>query len=106
MVLAACIDLDSQDSKVFKNYDVTFLSIGTDGIDGPTDAAGAVADNRLLEEARAQCLPESQTFLAANNSYEFFSLVNDGKNLIKIGHTGTNVMDLQLLAITPKKSLK
>jgi glycerate 2-kinase len=103
MVLSACIDLDVQDSKLFGNYDVTFLSIGTDGIDGPTDAAGAVANHQLLKEARAQGLPESQTFLAANDSYQFFSLVNDGKNLIKIGHTGTNVMDLQLLSITPKK---
>lgn len=70
---------------------VSFLSCGTDGIDGPTDAAGAVAPGRDVE------VQLMQKYLENNDAYTFFEQWNSGKNLIKIGHTGTNVMDIQIM---------
>jgi hydroxypyruvate reductase len=69
------------------------LSGGTDGTDGPTDAAGAIADGRTLERARKLGL-DSAAFLARNDSYHFFDALGD---LIRTGPTGTNVMDVRLL---------
>jgi hydroxypyruvate reductase len=69
------------------------LSGGTDGTDGPTDAAGAIADGRTLERARKLGL-DAATFLARNDSYRFFDALGD---LIRTGPTGTNVMDVRLL---------
>jgi glycerate-2-kinase len=74
---------------------VTLLSAGTDGTDGPTDAAGAFADAATLSRAAQRGLvPES--FLKNNDSYHFFSAL-DG--LFMTGPTGTNVMDLQIVLI-------
>ncbi len=68
------------------------LSAGTDGTDGPTDAAGAIADgstvSRSLLSARQQ--------LANNDSYAYFENLGD---LVKTGPTGTNVMDIRLILI-------
>jgi hydroxypyruvate reductase len=69
------------------------LSAGTDGTDGPTDAAGALADGRTLARARALGL-DAAAALARNDSYDFFDALGD---LIKTGPTGTNVMDVHLL---------
>ena len=70
-------------------------SIGSDGIDGPTDAAGAIVDSMTLERARAmKLLPD--TFLDRNDAYEFFAPLGD---LIKTGPTGTNVGDLQIILL-------
>ena len=66
------------------------LSGGTDGEDGPTDAAGAVADADLIRSAREQGLSPGP-FLAINNAYEFFDRTG---GLIKTGPTHTNVMDV------------
>jgi len=74
---------------------VVATSIGTDGIDGPTDAAGAVVDPTTLRRAEAQGL-EPQTFLDNNNAYEFFDRLGD---LIHTGPTNTNVGDLQIILI-------
>ena len=68
-------------------------SIGSDGIDGPTDAAGALVDRSSLERAAAVGL-SPDIFLQDNNSYDFFSVLGD---LIHLGRTDTNVGDLQLL---------
>jgi hydroxypyruvate reductase len=76
--------------------DVVAASIGTDGIDGPTDAAGAVVDPTTLRRAEAIGLPSSQTFLDNNNAYEFFDRLGD---LIHTGPTNTNVGDLQIILI-------
>ncbi|XP_065343558.1 glycerate kinase isoform X2 [Cloeon dipterum] len=68
----------------------TFLSAGTDGIDGPTPAAGAVCDRSNLRS-------DLDKFLANNDSYSYLR-ESDG-DLIQTGHTGTNVMDIHLLHV-------
>jgi hydroxypyruvate reductase len=88
-VLAAAIALEG----VADN--VTVFSAGTDGTDGPTDAAGAIADSRTAAKARARGLDPAK-FLAANDSYHFFEGLD---SLIKTGPTGTNVMDVRVLLI-------
>ncbi len=80
------------------HQDCVFVSFGTDGQDGDCDAAGAIVDNFSLEDQAAQGLDADQ-YLQDNDSYTFFSRLNSGKNLLKIGLTGTNVMDLHLLLI-------
>lgn len=72
---------------------VLLASIGTDGNDGPTDAAGAVCDGSTLSEALARGLDPSAA-LANNDSYTFFDAL-DG--LLRTGPTQTNVNDLYLL---------
>ena len=74
---------------------VTVLSGGTDGTDGPTDAAGAIADGLTLARARALGLPAAE-FLAHNDSYHFFEPLGD---LVITGPTNTNVMDLRLMIV-------
>jgi hydroxypyruvate reductase/glycerate 2-kinase len=71
------------------------LSGGTDGEDGPTDAAGAIADHRTLRRAIERQL-DPLKFLERHDSYHFFK-ATDG--LIKTGLTNTNVMDLRVLLI-------
>jgi hydroxypyruvate reductase len=68
------------------------LSVGTDGIDGPTDAAGAFVDGASLERARRLGLDPAAA-LRDNDSYRFFDRLGD---LLRCGPTGTNVMDLKL----------
>jgi glycerate 2-kinase len=75
---------------------VSVVSLGTDGEDGPTDAAGAIGTCDLLERAHSQGL-NPETFLQKHNSYHFFEPLN---GLIKTGLTGTNVMDLRFILIT------
>lgn len=77
-----------------------FLSGGTDGQDGPTDAAGAVTDAGLLGEAREQGL-DIESFLTNNDSYTFFTRLSAGKRLLVPGLTCTNVMDVHMLLIPP-----
>jgi glycerate 2-kinase len=73
--------------------DVLVLSAGTDGTDGPTDAAGAIATGSTMERARDLGLA-AERCLADNDSYPFFDALGD---LIRTGPTGTNVMDIHLL---------
>jgi len=75
--------------------DVVILSAGTDGTDGPTDAAGAIADGTTLARATALGLNASE-FLANNDSYRFFEPLSD---LIHTGPTGTNVADIQVVLV-------
>ena len=74
---------------------VTIFSAGTDGIDGPTDAAGAVADAATLRRAAVLRL-DARQFLADNDSYHFFEKAG---GLVKTGPTGTNVMDVRILLV-------
>jgi glycerate 2-kinase len=72
---------------------IVVLSAGTDGTDGPTDAAGALADNATLARARALGL-DADAFLENNDAYHFFRALND---LVITGPTNTNVNDLMLV---------
>lgn len=72
---------------------VVIASFGTDGIDGPTDAAGALVDGKTIARAEEQKL-DARKHLADNDSYGFFSELND---LIFTGPTMTNVNDVSLI---------
>ena len=74
---------------------ITFLSAGTDGTDGPTDAAGAVVDGRTIGRAKNMNL-DATKYLNDNDSYTFFQKTND---LLITGPTGTNVMDIQVILV-------
>lgn len=87
-VLAAAIDIDGLEN-------VIVLSVGTDGTDGPTDAAGAVADGSTVSRAGEMGM-DAEHFLRENDSYHFFKPLED---LIITGPTHTNVMDLRLVMV-------
>ena len=111
---------------VLAKYFVLFLSAGTDGQDGPTDAAGAFGhpafrpklmkiQKDIMEKKKVTLIPEElrvmemklklientlpENILKQNDSYHFFSRFEHGKNLVKTGLTGTNVMDLHFIYI-------
>jgi glycerate 2-kinase len=76
-----------------QDEEYVFASFGTDGIDGPTDAAGVLVDNCTLKRAARLGL-DPQRYLAENDSYHFFLELDD---LIYTGPTGTNVNDVSLV---------
>ena len=76
---------------------VLLVALGTDGTDGPTDAAGAVATGETVARARALGL-DPVAHLADNDAYPFFDALGD---LIRTGPTGTNVNDLLFLFVFP-----
>ncbi|MEZ5290382.1 MAG: DUF4147 domain-containing protein [Vicinamibacterales bacterium] len=71
------------------------VSLGTDGIDGPTDAAGAIVDPATRARASAAGR-DAQAALAANDAYPYFDALGD---LVRPGPSGTNVGDLQVLVL-------
>lgn len=71
------------------------LSAGSDGTDGPTDAAGAFVHSATLSRAQALNL-SAREHLDQNNSYPFFQQLGD---LLVTGPTRTNVMDLQIILV-------
>jgi glycerate 2-kinase len=73
-----------------------FASVGTDGTDGPTDAAGAVVTHETINRAQKMGL-DARAYLNNNDAYHFFQALGD---LVKTGPTGTNVMDL-VIALIP-----
>ena len=79
--------------------EILMMSAGTDGTDGPTDAAGAFADGKTLKRARTMGL-DPWSFLKENDAYHFFEKLGD---LIITGPTGTNVMDLRILLVKEPK---
>ena len=74
---------------------VLVASLGTDGVDGPTDAAGALATGTTVRRAREAGL-DPDGALARNDAYPFFDVLGD---LLVTGPTGTNVMDLQVVLV-------
>jgi glycerate-2-kinase len=74
---------------------IVIASFATDGIDGKSDAAGAIADGFTFSRACEKELRPNK-FLTENNSYDFFSELND---LFITGPSGTNVMDIQLIVV-------
>jgi glycerate 2-kinase len=88
LALAALLDLGNIDNTLI-------LAAGTDGTDGPTDAAGAMASINTLFVAEKQGLL-ARDYLTNNDSYNFFKATGD---LIITGPTGTNVMDIILVIV-------
>ena len=86
--LAAAMDIDGLDG-------VVMLSGGTDGTDGPTNAAGAIADGETARRARALGLSPEEA-IQRSDSYYFFEALDD---LLITGPTGTNVMDIYMLLV-------
>lgn len=84
--LTAALELDGA------AVDVAFLSGGTDGVDGPTDAAGAWVTSATVEQARRAGL-DPRAYLDDNNSYPFFDALG---HLVRTGPTHTNVMDVHV----------
>ncbi len=105
MALAAAIALQSS-----MDRNIAILAFGTDGTDGPTDAAGAIATSSTCAVAHAIGL-EPDAFLANHDGYTFFQRLSDGNStadsasilrpggLIVTGATGTNVMDVTVALI-------
>ncbi len=91
LVLGAAVAMDGTPG-------MAVASLGTDGVDGPTDAAGAVADGESIIKARALHLDPAAT-LAANDTHTFWKALGA---LVRTGPTGTNVMDIIVaLAVPP-----
>ena len=86
--LAMAIDIAGNES-------IVALSAGTDGTDGPTEAAGAVADTDTFKRAVSMGLDPRQ-FLVNNDSYHFFDQLGD---LFITGPTNTNVMDMRIILV-------
>jgi glycerate 2-kinase len=82
--------------KLEEQQPVSFASIGTDGIDGPTDAAGAIVDETTIPNARNNGL-NPHDYLKNNDSYTFFKKAGGH---VKTGPTGNNLMDLQVMFIS------
>ena len=87
-VLAAALDIAGLPR-------VVIFSAGTDGTDGPTDAAGAIADGRTLARN-----PDARRSLDRNDSYHYFQPLGD---LVITGPTNTNVMDVHLILVGSDK---
>lgn len=92
LILAAVELLQNEDCR-----GIVLVSGGTDGEDGPTDAAGALCDAEVCWRAREQNLQAAE-FLAINNSYPFFAATG---GLLITGPTHTNVMDVRVALVKP-----
>jgi len=79
------------------SWDFLVASLGTDGRDGPTDAAGAWANPAIAVRAAKRGL-SAEEYLERNDSYTFFKKAG---GLIVTGPTRTNVMDLRLILLSP-----
>lgn len=95
----------SKDISYFENlldsFEIYFLSAGTDGIDGPTDAAGAIGYLGIIANAKKENLAVEK-FIVDNDSYNFYKEFQNGYFHVITGHTGTNVMDIHLIIIKRK----
>jgi glycerate-2-kinase len=81
-------------------FPAAVASLGTDGIDGMSPAAGAVVDDTTVARGRELGLAPLRDFLASNDSYAYLASVGD---LIVSGPTGTNVGDLVVLLASPAR---
>ena len=95
MELALCFLIETED--IMKG--IVFLSGGTDGSDGPTEAAGAIVDYPVIERMRRMNI-DPREYLSRNDSYTFFK---ETSGLLITGPTNTNVMDIQLLLVERKE---
>jgi glycerate-2-kinase len=95
LVLGAALAIDGVEA-------VVIASVGTDGIDGPTGAAGAIADGATIRRARERGLDAGE-HLTRNDAFAFFEPLDD---LIVTGPTGTNVMDVQLALVATERTAR
>ena len=86
LALSAALNLKESEECVIASF-------STDGVDGPTDAAGAIVDGYTLKRAKQLGL-DPEKYLAANDSYNFFLKLGD---LIYTEATGTNVNDISVI---------
>ena len=101
LALSAAVQLDSMDMR-----NVVLASVGTDGGDGPTDAAGAVVDATTIRNTRSEALEA----LANHNAYPYLDSLESSSSeacdvpppLVKTGPTGTNVADICVTLIKPR----
>ena len=101
LALSAAVQLDSMDIR-----NVVLASVGTDGGDGPTDAAGAVVDATTIRSTKSQALEA----LANHNAYPYLDSLESSSSepcdvpppLVKTGPTGTNVADICVTLIKPR----
>ena len=94
LALAVAIEIEGRDG-------ITLLSAGTDGTDGPTNAAGAIVDGGTLSLAKQYGM-DAALYLENNDSYHFFKrldFLSGKRHHLMTGPTGTNVMDLQIIAV-------
>ncbi|MBR4570836.1 MAG: hypothetical protein IKO19_09285, partial [Candidatus Riflebacteria bacterium] len=82
----------------FPDRPIFFLAAGTDGIDGPTDAAGVIINSKTVENAMIKSLNYEES-LNKHDSYNFFKKAG---GLIKTGYTGTNVNDIFIALVPPQ----
>lgn len=98
LVLAAYIELEKYDLSEQQWSRLALLSGGTDGEDGPTDAAGAIIDAEVHRRVLQLGLDPAE-FLGRNDAYHFFERCG---GLIKTGPTGTNVCDIRVAIVQPR----
>lgn len=89
LVLSALCEMKNE------KFEFLIASVGTDGTDGPTDAAGAFVNQTIISRS-VELSINPNSFLENNNSYNFFNKI-DG--LIKTGPSGTNVMDIIVILV-------
>ncbi|GKZ00444.1 hypothetical protein MPSEU_000997000 [Mayamaea pseudoterrestris] len=96
MALAAALAL-----KEAKLRQIVFSSVGTDGTDGPTDAAGAIVDGNTIDRLRG----DAAQALANHDAYTYLAQTDDNglSPLVKTGPTGTNVADVTVILIDSKE---
>lgn len=107
LALAAALALQRQISSGFKSplRNIVIASVGTDGTDGPTDAAGAIIDGgtpvRLLAGKNGNPLHQAMQALQQHDAYHYFDQYDGEGNspLIRTGPTGTNVADIMIVLI-------
>lgn len=81
--------------RIAESENISWLSAGTDGVDGPTDAAGAVVDSNMIRLARKMGL-KPEDYLQNNDAYHFHEQLG---TLVKTGPTGNNLMDVVFVAV-------
>lgn len=84
--------------KIDGHKNITWLSAGTDGVDGPTDAAGAIVDGTTIAKAKERRM-DPEMYLTENDSYHFHKKM---ETHLKTGPTGNNLMDLVMVLYSNK----
>ncbi|CAF3522792.1 unnamed protein product [Rotaria socialis] len=98
LALAAALSIDSSNED---DTSLLILAAGSDGIDGPTDAAGAFAFNGMI--TNQDDIQQAYASLDKHDVYTYLNEINNGENLLKIGHTSTNVMDIIIVLVENKE---